>query len=126
MPRFVVLEHTGHPDDPSGGRHFDLLLEDGSSCRTWKMAQLPCSGGDAVVARELPPHRLAWLETEAGEVSGNRGFARRVAAGGYRLIASDSPDLQSASDVVVEVEGTGLRGRLHCREFAEGWSLRLD
>ena len=28
MPRFIILEHTGAPDDPAG-RHYDLLLEDG-------------------------------------------------------------------------------------------------
>jgi hypothetical protein len=126
MPRFVVLEHTGHPDDAAGGRHFDLLLEDGGSCRTWKLSQLPGRGGDAVVARELPPHRLAWLEVEEADVSGDRGHARRVGAGQYRLIAADAPDLRSAVDLVLELDGAVLSGRLHCREFAEGWSLRLD
>lgn len=126
MPRFVVFEHTGHPDDAAGGRHFDLLLEDGGSCRTWKLSHVPGVGGDAIAALELPPHRLAWLDVEEAEVSGNRGRARRVAAGEYRVITADSPDLRSAVDIVLELRGAVLSGRLHCREFAAGWSLRLD
>ena len=83
MPRFVLLEHTGHPDDPAG-RHYDLLLEEPEACQTWRLAEIPAAGGEPVAAHPLPPHRLAWLDTEAGEVSGGRGFARRVDAGSYR------------------------------------------
>ena len=101
MPRFVLLEHTGHPDDPAG-RHFDLLLEEPEACRTWRLAAIPVAGGQAVAAEPLPPHRLAWLETIAGEVSGGRGFARRVDAGGYEPVAAGGIDLAGAI----------LRGRL--------------
>jgi len=90
MPRFVLLEHTGHPDDPAG-RHYDLLLEEPEACRTW---------------RPLPPHRLVWLDTLAGEVSGGRGFARRVDAGTYVLAAAGEIDL----------EGVILSGRLRLDE----------
>lgn len=88
MPRFTILEHTGAPDDPAG-RHFDLLVEAGEACRTWRLAALPEPGGPAVAAVELPPHRLAWLDHEAGEVSGGRGFARRVVSGTCRVLAGD-------------------------------------
>ena len=84
MPRFVILEHTGAPDDPAG-RHYDLLLEDGDSCRTWRLSALPEPGGLAVEVVELGPHRLTWLDHVAGEVSGGRGFARRMDAGMYEL-----------------------------------------
>ena len=84
MPRFVLLEHTGHPDDPAG-RHYDLLLEEPDACRTWRLAELPVAGGEPVVALPLPPHRLAWLDTLAGEVSGGRGFARRHRRRLYRV-----------------------------------------
>ena len=40
MPRYALLRHTGAPDDP-GGCHFDLLLEDGATCRTWRLADVP-------------------------------------------------------------------------------------
>ena len=78
MPRFVLLEHVGHLDD-AGGRHFDLLVEDGPACRTWKLLDVPQPGGEAIPARELPRHRLEWLDTREAEVSGNRGVARRIA-----------------------------------------------
>jgi hypothetical protein len=114
MARFVLLEHTGHPDDPAG-RHFDLLLEEADACCTWRLAKIPEVGGAAVEARPLPPHRLAWLETLASEVSGGRGFARRVDAGCYQRLASGE----------VRLEGRRLRGRLRIRE-TEGWQATLD
>ena len=82
MPRYVVLEHTGAPNDPKG-RHLDLLLEDGESCRTWRLDELPELNGAAQDATPLPPHRLIWLERESAAVSGGRGWASRVVAGSY-------------------------------------------
>jgi hypothetical protein len=127
MPRFVLLEHTGHPDDPAG-LHYDLLLEDaalagGPACRTWRLAEMPRPGGGPVAARELPPHRLEWLEREAGAVSGNRGFARRVDAGTYEWLAT-SPDIAAtyrvrlqgihmSGELTIEPTPTGLHARLH-------------
>ena len=109
MPRFIVLEHTGAPDDPAG-RHWDLLLEDGPACRTWRLAALPEPGGPAVAAVALPPHRLAWLDHEAGDVSGGRGFARRIDAGTCEPAAPDGTN--RASDVDVTLLGDRLSGRL--------------
>jgi hypothetical protein len=115
MPRFVLLEHTGHPDDPAG-RHYDLLLEEPDACRTWRLAEVPVAGGEPVAATPLPPHRLAWLDTLAGEVSGGRGFARRVDAGTYAL----------AEGGAVCVSGTRLRGRLRFAPAETGWRAVLD
>ena len=118
MPRFAVLEHTGAPDDPAG-RHFDLLLENGAACRTWRLLSLPTADGHAVVAMELPPHRLE------GEVSGGRGFARRVDAGTYGLRSSDADDLSTATVIVLELAGATLSGRLRLELVGEGWAVRL-
>ena len=82
MSRFVLLEHTGHPDDPIG-KHFDLLLEQADACETWRLADIPRVEQPAVVATQLPDHRLVWLDRLEGEVSGGRGFARRVDSGSY-------------------------------------------
>ena len=82
MPRYVVLEHTDAPDDPKG-RHLDLLLEDGDSCRTWRLDQLPERDGDALTATPLPAHRLVWLERQSAAVSGGRGWAKRLVGGSY-------------------------------------------
>lgn len=114
MPRFALLEHTGHPDDPAG-RHFDLLLEEPEACRTWRLAEIPVAGGEAVAAVPLPPHRLAWLDTLAGEVSGGRGFARRVDAGTYATAAGGEIDLQ----------GSTLTGRLRLEPAETGWQATL-
>ncbi len=107
MPRFVLLEHTGHPDDPLG-RHFDLLLEEAEACRTWRLAEIPRPAGPAVAATPLPEHRLAWLDRLAGAVSGGRGVAHRVDAGEYDWLA-DEPDTGS---VAVQLRGQTLNGRL--------------
>ena len=125
MPRFALLEHTGAPDDPAG-RHFDLLLEAGAACRTWRLIDLPKAGGEPVAAMELPPHRLEWLDHVAGEVSGGRGFARRVDSGGYELRAADAAEIVSVTACVVALAGTTLTGRLRLDAIAGGWSVRLD
>ena len=115
MRRFVLLEHTGHPDDPVG-RHYDLLLEEGDACRTWRLAEIPVAGGPPVAAAPLPPHRLAWLDTPEAEVSGGRGFARRIDAGSYE--ADGAGPLHLAGDL--------LAGRLRLEPAAPGWLATLD
>jgi hypothetical protein len=135
MPRFVLLEHTGHPDDPVG-RHFDLLLEDGTACRTWRLAEIPAVGGGPVAASLLPPHRLEWLDRLEGEVSGGRGFARRVAAGTYepepedRGVAHAAPDgsLPAGSCGAAErhrLGGGEIRGLLWLERTGDAWTARL-
>jgi len=124
MPRFALLEHTGAPDDPAG-RHFDLLLEAGAACRTWRLMVVPTSGGDPVPAMELPPHRLDWLERLEGDVSGGRGRARRVDAGSYEVLSSDADELRVATAVVVGITGSILTGRLRLETVGDGWAVRL-
>jgi len=110
--RFVLLEHTGHPDDPTG-RHYDLLLEEPAACQTWRLADVPLLGGPSVKAKLLPPHRLAWLDIEAGEVSGGRGFARRIAAGRYELCPSEPAGPETAhAAALIRLTGTLVSGIL--------------
>ena len=122
MPRFAILEHTNAPDDPAG-RHFDLLLEAGAACRTWRLVRVPAADGVPVAAVELPPHRLAWLDHEAGEVSGSRGFARRVDAGDFALVAADASDLAAATSFVLAMHGKPLTGRLRVTAVDDGWAV---
>jgi hypothetical protein len=124
MPRFAVLEHVGAPDDPAG-RHFDLLLEAGVACRTWRLMTLPKADDATVAAVELPPHRLVWLDRLEGEVSGGRGFARRVDAGGYDMLSCDADDMATASVIVLTLSGTTLAGRLRLESVGDGWAVRL-
>ena len=51
MPRFAILTHD-HPF-----LHWDLLLEDGESCRTWRLLLEPAAG-IAVQAERIADHRL--------------------------------------------------------------------
>ena len=120
MPRFALLEHTAAPDDPAG-RHYDLLLEAGGSCRTWRLAEIPVADGPPVAAVELPPHRLAWLDHVAGAVSGGRGFARRVDGGACRPLPADA-----AAGLRLALEGGILRGRLAVDAVGAGWQVRLS
>lgn len=124
MPRFALLEHTEAPDDPAG-RHFDLLLEADADCRTWRLAAVPEPGGPAVAAVAIAPHRRAWLDHEAGPVSGSRGFARRVDAGTFSGgLEPDGPG-ETAGPIVIYVAGAVLVGRLRLEPVAGGWMIRL-
>ena len=105
--QFVLLEHIGHPDDPVG-KHFDLLLEQPKACETWRLAEIPVAEGPSVAAAQLPDHRLAWLHKVEGEVSGGRGFARRVDGGSYKSLTTSY-----AGEVrAVLLSGTTLSGVL--------------
>lgn len=125
MPRFVILEHTDAPDDPAG-RHFDLLIEAGEACRTWRLSALPEPDGPPAAAVELPPHRLAWLDHAAGEVSGGRGFARRVDAGTWRSATGDAVDVAASSHLALHCAGDAMAGRLEIsRDGAAAWRVAL-
>jgi len=124
MPRFVLLEHTGAPDDPAG-LHYDLLLEQGTDCRTWRLAGIPQAGEPDVVAVELPPHRLAWLDHDAGEVSGGRGFARRLDAGTYEPVVSPAAEASPSAAVHIVIRGERLAGGLVLSQTSDHWLTRL-
>ena len=125
MPRFVLLEHVGAPDDPAG-IHYDLLLDAGHGlCRTWRLSAVPRPGGPPVDAGPLPAHRSAWLDHEAGEGSGGRGFARRIDAGLYEPAVAAADHSGAGSEVAVTLSGTRLAGRLQLRRDGDRWSGRI-
>lgn len=103
MPRYTLLEHRGAPDDPAG-LHYDLLVEDGDACRTWRLAALPAPGGGEVVGTEIARHRLAWLDAVEEDVSGGRGKVRRIAAGACSLL--------EAGEIGLEIHDGPFAGRL--------------
>jgi hypothetical protein len=96
MPRFVILEHD-HPI-----LHWDLMLEEGFSLKTWRLAEPP-GGAQPIDATELGDHRAVYLDYE-GPVSGGRGFVKRWDAGAYEDIGT-LPDQRS-----VRFDGARLRG----------------
>jgi len=121
MPRWILLEHTGAPDDPAG-RHYDLLVEAGTACCSWRLAEIPRPGGPPVTAVAIAPHRLAWLDHVAGEVSGGRGFARRVDGGTADVVEPADGGLGEAARIVVRPGGAILSGLLVVERVGSRWS----
>ncbi len=83
-------------------RHVDLLLEDGESCRTWRLCSVPLPNGPSLKATPLPRHRLIWLERTSAAVSGGRGWGRRIVGGTFQGVLPDNPKAL----IRVELRGT--------------------
>ena len=105
--RWVLLEHRGDPTD-SQGIHFDLLLEDGAACRSWRLKEIPIIDGPAIEANPLPVHRLNWLEIKASAVSGGRGWAKRLKSGFFK----GSLPRDKAAPIELLLNGNDLEGNL--------------
>ena len=90
LSRYLFLEHTNAPNDPAC-RHVDLLLEDGESCRTWRLSSVPLPNGPSLQAIPLPRHRLIWLERTSAAVSGGRGWGRRILGGAFQGVLPENP-----------------------------------
>lgn len=112
MPRYAILTHD-HPFP-----HWDFLLEDGESCRTWRLLSAPDSNGE-IVAERLPDHRLLYLTYE-GPVSGNRGSVSLWDTGTFEWITDDP------RDVKVTLSGRALKGIARVTCVSDGslrWTL---
>jgi hypothetical protein len=102
MPRFVLLEHRWN------GVHWDFMLEHGEVLRTWAI-DAPVLPHADLPARALPDHRRIYLEYE-GEISGQRGTVRRVAAGSYMAL------IWAEDRVRVRLLGPQLVGEVEIRQ----------
>ena len=102
MPRLVLLRHE-LPTDASRESHWDLMLEQAETLRTWELLFDPRERS-VVQSSVLPPHRKYYLDYE-GPVSQNRGRVSRLDAGSFRWIE------QSGEHLVVDFDGQTLRGR---------------
>jgi hypothetical protein len=111
MPRYALLRHTGAPDDPNG-YHYDLLLEDGEHCRTWRLTHRPVVGEAAQAAVELAPHRLVWLTPRSAAVSSGRGWAEGVAHGSYAGVLPS----EAQAPVIVQLLDGALTGWLRLQD----------
>ncbi len=108
--RWVILRHTLSKESMEG-IHFDLLLEDGDSCRTWRLTSIPIVNGPLVRATLLSPHKIYWLHRKEAEVSGGRGWAKRIHGGNY----SGSLPLNEEETVSVEINSSRLCGLLELK-----------
>ena len=109
MPRYVILEH----DYPV--LHWDLMLEAGSSLRTWRLASPP-TAGQIIVATPLGDHRLIYLDYE-GPLSGDRGAVARWDCGEFDAVA------QSDDLVSVRLQGWRMHGVATLKKAEAEWEL---
>lgn len=109
--RFVVLRHE-LPPGHARALHWDLMLQWGEALRTWAMSSEPAIGA-CLAAEQLPDHRLEYLDYE-GPVSGGRGTVKQFDRGTF-TIERDDP-----TEVIVELSGAALRGRLRLVQQAAG------
>ena len=110
--RWTLLEHTDSPDDPEG-IHFDFLLEDSHGCRSWRLRQMPILDGPPQEAILLSVHSLEWLEISEREVSGGRGFAKRLIAGFY---SGKLPE-NDIDPVEIQIHSNEMSGSLEIKNF---------
>ena len=86
MNKWVLLEHkiySAHTIDI----HYDFLIENGTDCLTWKFLELPLLNRDAIEILKQPNHRLVWLSRLEYELSGNRGFVKRIDHGIFKNVS---------------------------------------
>ena len=100
--RFAVLEHRWN------GVHWDFLVEDGDSLRTWAIDAVIADGID-LAARALPAHRRIYLDYE-GPISGGRGEVRRWDSGRAGV------EIWTDSVVRLRLTGSQLVGVIEFRE----------
>jgi hypothetical protein len=96
------------------------MLESGDVLRTWALAELPVATGDAVEAKQLADHRLAYLEYE-GPISGGRGTVSRADAGTFETVVEASDGWE------FRFSGRMLRGRCRLRHVGQDqWTLTIE
>ena len=86
MSRWVLLEHKVYSGN-SLDIHYDFLVENEIDCLTWKLLKLPLSNQASVEIFKQPNHRLIWLSREEHELSGNRGFVKRIDQGKFENVS---------------------------------------
>ena len=86
MNKWVLLEHKVY-SGISFNIHYDFLVETEIDCLTWKFLKLPLLNQDSVEILKQPNHRLVWLSREEYELTGNRGFVKRIDHGIFKTFA---------------------------------------
>ena len=86
MNKWVLLEHKVYSDN-SLSIHYDFLVENVRDCITWKLLKLPLLNQASVEIFKQPNHRLVWLSRVEHELSGNRGFVKRIDFGIFKNVS---------------------------------------
>ena len=85
MSNWALLEHKVY-SGTSFDIHYDFLIENKNDCLTWKFLKLPLLNQAAVQTYKQQNHRLVWLSREEYELSGNRGFVKRIDHGIFKNV----------------------------------------
>ena len=83
MNKWVLLEHKVFSGS-SLDIHYDFLVENEIDCLTWKFFKIPLLNQASVEIFKQPNHRHVWLLREEYELSGNRGFVKRIDHGIFK------------------------------------------
>ena len=105
MSKWVLLEHKVY-SGKSLDIHYDFLVENEIDCLTWKFLKLPLSNQASVEIFKQPNHRLVWLSRKEHQLSGNRGFVKRIDHG----IFKDVSDQLNSDDFRFILDGEFLYG----------------
>ena len=87
MNKWVLLEHKVY-SSKSIDIHYDFLVEIGLDCLTWKFLKLPLLDQASIEIFKQPNHRLIWLFREEYELSGDRGFVKRIDHGIFKNVSN--------------------------------------
>ena len=86
MNKWVLLEHKVYSAN-SLDIHYDFLVENGIDCLTWKFFKLPLLNQPSIEILKQPNHRIVWLSRSEHELSGNRGFVKRIDHGIFKNVS---------------------------------------
>ena len=89
MNKLVLLEHKVYSANTLD-IHYDFLVENEIDCLTWKFLKIPLLNQASIETFKQPNHRLVWLSRIEHELSGNRGFVKRVDHGIFKKVSDNS------------------------------------
>ena len=89
MNNWVLLEHKVYSCS-SFDIHYDFLVENGIDCLTWKFLKIPLLNQASVETFKQQNHRLVWLSRKEYELSGSRGFVKRIDHGKFKNVTDNS------------------------------------
>ena len=123
MPRYVILLHE-MPPTADRSTHWDFMLEDGGSLKTWALAS-PLQADEEIQSEQLADHRCEYLQYE-GPVSGDRGSVTRWDEGVFEWIH------RSKTSLLISIRGKRLSGTANLvrigkadESAAQRWSVSL-
>ena len=88
MNKWVLLEHKVYFAN-SVDIHYDFLVENGIDCLTWKFSKIPLLNQASIKIFRQPNHRLVWLSRIEHQLSGNRGFVKRIDHGIFTNVSDN-------------------------------------